>query len=133
MKLFGKCVALLALALVLGSSALAVESDNVKNLIGTYEGKAFNGDGLYPVKTTFTMDVGNRLTGSYEMVGQSIKFHGHLSNIMFEGPRTLTMQWTDKDGEGFATMEFSPDFKSFTGGWTDKNGSQSLPWNGKKI
>ena len=130
--MFYKHLCLAALALLLGSSAFSVETDNVKNLIGTYEGQAFNGDGLYPVKTTFTMEIGNRLTGSYDLDGQRVKFHGHLSNIMFAGPRTLTMQWTDKDGEGFATMEFSQDFRSFTGGWTDKDGSPPATWNGKK-
>ena len=122
-----------ALVLSVGPFANAAQDNNLKNLIGTFVGQAFNGDGLYPVTTTFTMEIGNRLTGSYELAGQNTRFHGHLSNIIFEGPRTISMQWTDKDGEGFATMEFTPDFKSFTGGWTDKLGSSPLPWTGKKI
>ncbi|MEI7950316.1 MAG: hypothetical protein WCI66_08800 [Gammaproteobacteria bacterium] len=122
-----------ALVLMLGAVANGAEDNNIKSMIGTFEGMAFNGDGLYPVKTRFTMEIGNRLSGSYDLAGQNQSFHGHLSNFMFEGPRTITMQWTDKDGEGFATMEFSSDFKSFTGGWTDKRGEDPLPWTGKKI
>ncbi len=131
-KLYLSFVFIATLALSLASMASAAEDDTIKNLIGTYEGKAANGGGLYPVTTTFTMAIGNRLSGSYEVHGEDMTFRGHLSNVMFEGPRTLSMQWTDKDGEGFVTMEFSSDFKSFTGGWTDKRSSDPMPWTGKK-
>jgi hypothetical protein len=51
---------------------------------------------------------------------------------VFEDSHTITLQWTDQFGEGFAVMEFANDFQSFAGEWSNKESTSALPWNGRK-
>jgi hypothetical protein len=102
-------------------------------IAGTYEGEVFNGADMDPVTTTFTLQPSGRLVGSYTVDEEEGAFSGTLSNILFEGERIISLEWTDQFGEGLALMEFSSDFSSFAGEWTDKDGQNPLPWTGKKI
>ncbi|HTR00343.1 MAG TPA: hypothetical protein VMH83_10145 [Candidatus Acidoferrum sp.] len=104
---------------------------DVKKAIGLFKGTALNGPGLQPVETTFYVGREGELLGGYVLSGPDHTFRGHLSNAQFDGPRQLTMEWTDKDGEGSVDFEFSADYKSFTGEWSDNNGGHG-PWSGKK-
>ncbi|MES2603382.1 MAG: hypothetical protein V4603_00495 [Pseudomonadota bacterium] len=111
--------------------ALTANGPN-EDMEGVYVGEAFNGGDLDEVITTFKFDYSGRLTGEYSVDEETGPYRGRLSNFSFEGPREITMEWTDKFGEGFARMEFSADYQSFTGEWTDNKGSNPLPWSGKK-
>jgi hypothetical protein len=122
---------LLLLAAATAALPLAAAEDP-KAIAGTYTGEVFNGNDMDAVTTTFSFDNSGRLVGKYEVDEENGKYRGRLSNFMFEGPRTISMEWTDKFGEGFATMEFTQGFRSFTGAWTTKAGTDSLPWSGKK-
>lgn len=101
-------------------------------LAGVYTGEVYNGADLDPVTTTFTLERSGRMTGSYQVAEENGEYSGHLSNIVFENSHTITMEWTDQFGEGFAVMEFAEDFQSFTGEWSSKEGTNALPWNGRK-
>lgn len=127
---------LLALAaLLLSAHSFGAESASttidIKRFLGTYEGKVQNGAGLESVVTVFKSSREGALTGSYTVTNPERTFKGTISSIMFEGPRTISMEWTDKDGEGQATMEFSSDYQSFVGEWIGNRGGRG-EWNGRK-
>ncbi len=118
----------LALATVLSHAA-----DNpYAALAGVYHGEVYNGADLDPVVTTFTLEPSGRLVGKYVVGEENGEYNGHLSNVVFGDTHTITLEWTDKFGEGFAVMEFADDFESFAGEWSSKDGTNPLPWNGKK-
>jgi hypothetical protein len=119
-----------ALSLTAASSLAA--KGPYSQLAGSYHGDVFNGTDLDPVVTTFILEPSGHLFGEYVVDEENGEYHGRLSNIVFEDVRTITLQWTDKCGEGFAVMEFAQDYPSFTGQWTSKDDSRPQPWNGKK-
>ncbi|MDR0780935.1 MAG: hypothetical protein LBF16_09635 [Pseudomonadales bacterium] len=124
----------LGLCLALLSPAGLFAADNpYAPLIGTYTGEVFNGDDLDAVVTVFSFTSTGILTGSYTVDEETGVYSGTLSNFLFEDAHTISMEWTDKFGEGLALMEFSSDFRSFTGGWTQRDGLNPLPWNGEKV
>lgn len=114
----------------------AVNSPAAENpyaaIAGVYRGEVYNGADLDPVTTTFTLERSGRLVGEYLVEEENGAYSGRLSNIVFEDANTITLEWTDQFGEGFAVMEFSDDFSSFAGEWSNKDGGNGLPWNGKK-
>lgn len=120
------------LALFLAATTPLLAAEDYQQLAGTYIGEVFNGADLDSVTTTFSFDNNGRLSGRYTVDEENGVYSGRLSNFSFEGPRTISMEWTDKFGEGFATMEFSRDFTSFTGAWGSLDSDNMLPWNGKK-
>jgi hypothetical protein len=120
-------VAVLALPLPLGAA-----EDNIEKMLGTYHGEVYNNVDLDPVTTIFKLERNGHLVGEYIVDEEDGEFRGHISSIQFEGPNAISFEWTDKFGEGFATIEFSKDYQSFAGEWIDKLGSDPLPWNGKK-
>jgi hypothetical protein len=124
-------ICLLALHLFVFQTVHAAENP-YSLLPGTYNGEVFNGNDMDPVVTTFTLEPSGRLTGFYEVEEENGAYKGTLSNIIFDDVRTISMEWTDKFGEGLAVMEFSSDFSSFVGEWTNKDGENPLPWRGSK-
>lgn len=104
---------------------------DIEQILGSYRGQALNGNGMQVVDTNFLVGREGQLVGGYELHGPDKSFKGHLSNGIFETDRKISMEWTDKDGEGIAVFEFSRDYETFTGQWTDNKGG-SGPWNGKK-
>lgn len=109
----------------------SVPTFDIKKILAVYQGMALNGDGLEPVKTTFRLGREGELRGAYVLSGPQRTFSGQLSGAQFETKQRMTMQWTDKDGEGIVVFEFSGDYRSFTGEWSDYNGG-SGPWSGKQ-
>jgi len=99
---------------------------------GTYTGEVFNGDDMDPIVTVFRMAGGNRLTASYSVDAEQFTYEGVVSSIVFEDERTITGEWTDRFGEGFLRLQFSVDFNSFTGYWSDYDSTSELPWHGSK-
>jgi hypothetical protein len=123
---------LLLLLASLPGAALAAEI-GPEALAGLYRGEVFNNVDMDAVTTTFRFEADGRLTGTYEVDEEEGAFKGRISNVRFEGPYTISFEWTDKFGEGFATVEFARDFASFTGEWTDKLGQTGgQPWTGRK-
>ena len=120
------------LTLILAATTPLLAAEDYQQLAGTYTGEVFNGADMDAVTTTFSFDSNGRLSGRYTVDEENGAYSGRLSNFTFEGPRTISMEWTDKFGEGFATMEFSRDFSSFTGAWGSLDSDNMLPWHGNK-
>jgi hypothetical protein len=99
-------------------------------IVGTYRGEALNGGSLDPVTTVFRFN-GGRLTGEYTIDDEAGTFHGTISNAFFEDGK-LRIEWTDRDGEGYAELDFSPDFRSFDGFWASYDSPNGAPWTGVK-
>ncbi len=123
-------VALLSLLPMLPLTA--AEPESLRLVAGTFHGEVFNGSDLDPVVTSFSVDANGRLSGSYDVEEENGAYSGSLTSIVFEDARTLSMAWTDKFGEGYALLEFSADFSSFSGTWTDVDGAGGLPWTGQR-
>jgi len=100
-------------------------------IVGTYHGQALNGGSLDPVTTVFRFASGGRLSGEYTIEDENGTFHGTISNAFFEDGR-LNVEWTDRDGEGYAELNFSPDFRRFDGFWTSYESQSENPWTGVK-
>jgi hypothetical protein len=99
---------------------------------GTYEGLVLNGPGLEPITTILRLASGGRLVGEYVINSAEGDKPGTVSNVYLEAPGTLTLEWTDKDGEGFARLEFASDYRSFNGGWGTYDTEADNPWNGRR-
>jgi len=120
------------LAYMLVTTPLTAAQAYYLQIAGSYQGEVYNGSDMDPVTTIFTIDDNGRFRGEYVVDEENGEFRGSLSNIMFEDERTITVEWTDKFGEGYAVMEFARDYQSFTGEWSDIDGSSPLPWTGKR-
>ena len=100
-------------------------------IVGTYRGEALNGSNLDPVTTTFRLASGGRLVGEYVIEDELGTFNGTISNAFFENG-TLFIEWTDRDGEGYAELTFSSDFRRFDGFWGSLDSENQNPWNGRR-
>jgi hypothetical protein len=127
-----KLLRLITLVALLLSPCLFAANSDVEKLAGTYKGEVYNNSDLDAVTTTFRFERDGRISGNYEVDEEEGSFKGHISNVRFEGPRTISFEWTDKFGEGFATVEFASDYQSFVGEWTSKDSKSPSPWTGKK-
>ena len=130
-------IRLLALSPVLlsgliSSAAFSAVPDAVAAIAGNYTGYAYNGMNLDPVTTVLAFDENGRFVGRYKVDDENRPFEGTLSGLIQEGDRSFSMEWTDRDGEGFVYMEFSVDYSSFSGFWTDTDGEDQFPWNGRR-
>jgi hypothetical protein len=124
--------ALYLLALLVSAPLCAQEPPpDLAAIVGTYQGEALNGGSLDAVTTVFRFAPGNRLTGEYTIEDENGTFHGTISNAFFEDGK-LRIEWTDRDGEGYAELEFSPDFRRFDGFWASYDSPNGAPWNGVK-
>jgi hypothetical protein len=122
---------LVAITLVLPVFLSAAENP-IEQLTGTYQGEVYNNVDLDPVTTIFKLEASGRLTGEYRVDEEDGEFRGRISSIQFIDSHTISFEWTDKFGEGSATVEFSQDYQRFAGEWTDNLGSDPLPWTGTK-
>jgi len=119
-------------AFIISQAAMGAVPDSVAAIAGTYAGRAYNGNTLDPVITVFSFDSEGRFSGSYRIEDEQGSFEGRLSGLFQEGDRRFSMEWTDRDGEGFLYIEFTPDYSGFDGVWTNTNGYSELPWNGRR-
>jgi hypothetical protein len=117
---------------LLSPAGLFAADNPYKHLVGSYIGRVFNGDDMDPHVTIFTISPSGVLIGNYTVDEETGVYSGTLNNIQFEDEHSITMEWTDKFGQGLAVMEFSNDFGSFVGSWTQRDGRNPLPWYGKK-
>ena len=122
------------LLIVVPLSSLAAEAlVDYSRMLGTYRGEVENGDGFYTVETTFTLLSGGRLRGEYQLVGVPDPLRGYMTGAFPEGRRQVSFEWQDRDGEGFALLNFSSDYSSFDGWWGDYNSNNMHVWKGEKI
>ena len=110
---------------------LHAQPPDLAAIVGVYHGEAFNGGDLDPVTTTFRFAPGNRLVGEYVIEDESGVFQGTISNAFFEDG-VLQVEWTDRDGEGYAELTFSSNFTRFDGFWASFDSPNENPWNGIK-
>lgn len=122
---------LIMLFISLGAAAHAQIPPELEAIAGTYHGEALNGSDLDPVTTTFRLGSGGRLVGEYVLEDETGTFHGTISNAFFEDG-TLFIEWTDRDGEGYAELTFSSDFRSFDGFWGSLDSENQNPWSGRR-
>ena len=116
----------------LSKLALAAISDEISAISGTYAGQAYNGSNLDPVVTVLAFDTRGRYAGTYKVDDENGDYEGRPSNLIPEGNRAFSLEWTDQFGEGFVYLEFSTDYSSFSGYWTDIDGDDQFPWNGRR-
>ena len=124
--------AVLLMLLCLTQAGLAQQPAGIAGFTGTYVGEVFNGDDMDPITTVFQVAGGNRLTGEYRVGAEQGDYEGMNSGIAFEDAWTITGEWTDQFGEGFLQLQFSRDFSSFTGFWSNYDSDMELPWNGTR-
>jgi len=110
----------------------AAVPDEVAAVAGRYTGLAFNGSNLDPVVTVLAFDDQGRFAGTYYVEDEVQAYEGRLSNLIQEGERTFTLEWTDRFGEGFALFEFNSDYSAFNGFWTNIDAEDQFPWNGRR-
>ena len=123
----------IAVSVLLCSTLLqAAVPDSVAAIAGRYSGMAFNGSNMDPVTTVLAFDARGRFAGSYYVEDEVQEFEGRLSNLVQEGERTFSLEWTDRFGEGFAVFEFSSDYSSFSGFWTNVDAEDQFPWSGRR-
>ena len=103
---------------------------DLEAIVGVYRGEAANGGDLDPVTTTFRI-ASRRLTGEYAIDDENGTFQGTISNAFFEDG-VLKVEWTDRDGEGYAELAFTSDFRSFEGFWSSYESPNENPWTGVK-
>ncbi len=65
-------------------------------------------------------------------VGSVTKQFTATAILKLEQDGKLRVEWTDRDGEGYAELDFSPDFRSFDGFWASYDSPNGAPWNGVK-
>ncbi|HEY0963568.1 MAG TPA: hypothetical protein VGE69_14550 [Pseudomonadales bacterium] len=114
------------------SASTAVDAQippELEAIAGVYHGEALNGADLDPVTTTFRLASGGRLVGEYVIDDELGTFHGTISNAFFEDG-VLFVEWTDRDGEGYAELTFSSDFRRFDGFWGALDSDNENPWTG---
>ena len=132
-----RTVAMLAAAVLVSLAPAAAAQDDwsaFAGAAGTYEGKAFSGDGLVPVTTRFTVGPGGRVEGSYAFTQGGTDYDGSLREARIVGARTLVFIWHDAWGYGTLEVVFAQDFGSFTGGWAELEDSSGVhPWVGRRV
>ena len=124
--------ATVAFLLSLSMLALAAAPEEISAISGTYAGRAYNGNNLDPVITVLAFDIQGRFSGTYKVDDETGVFDGRLSNLIPEGDRAFSLEWTDQFGEGFVYLEFNADYSAFNGYWSDINGQDQFPWNGRR-
>jgi hypothetical protein len=116
----------------LSTVAHAAVPEEISAISGNYAGMAYNGSNLDPVVTVLVFDARGRFGGTYKVDDENGVYEGRLSNLIPEGNRAFSLEWTDQFGEGFVYLEFSADYSSFSGYWTDIDGEDQFPWNGRR-
>ena len=122
----------ITLLLVIQTLANAAVPEEISAISGSYAGLAYNGSNLDPVITMLAFDARGRFAGTYQVDDENGYYEGRLSNLIPEGNRAFSLEWTDQFGEGFVYLEFSADYSSFSGYWTDLDSEDQFPWNGQR-
>jgi sugar/nucleoside kinase (ribokinase family) len=123
------------LLFVITSFTIATSAQSIdppQPIIATYEGQVYSGDKMAAILTTFTIQVGKQLAGTYVIEAEDGFESGILSECRLEGTYTVSCTWQDKHGTGFARILFSADYRSFNGYWGESSDTTLFPWNGQR-
>jgi len=113
------------------SGASTLETDDVPR--GDYHGEIWS-DGMSPSVTEFYGETRDGRDGMYRFeYGDDVE-EGVLLNCKRLKAREVRCGWKDRWGSGQVDMEFSADFKAFTGVWSDEANPPSLGlrWHGAR-
>ena len=114
-------------------SETTISSSLGDSIVGAYKGQIEGGSAMYNAVTEFSLDSNGRIIGAYtwQEVGGSPS--GKLYNCTEKMEiRQVICNWKDKLGTGDMDINFSEDYKSFSGGWNDEGSSRKHSWNGKR-
>lgn len=123
---------LIILLLAFSPLTFAAIPEEISAISGSYAGRAYNGSNLDAVVTVLAFDARGRFAGTYQVDDENGYYEGRLSNLIPEGNRAFSLEWTDQFGEGFVYLEFSADYSTFSGYWTDLDSEDQFPWNGQR-
>lgn len=112
--------------------SLSAEAPDYSSFVGVYEGNVDNGGINSAIVTTLIVTEDGRLRGDYVVIDETGTLQGTLSNPRLSDPNTVSFEWTDRHGEGFEVLEFTDDFKSFTGFWGDRVSDSQHPLTGTR-
>ncbi len=101
-------------------------------IVGDYEGKIHNRRAGVPITTSFFKDGDGNLVGGYVIKEGANTFKGKLSNISIDEDNTMQCKWRSKDGWGSLKVDFSQDFRKFSGYYKGRTGTGRYSWTGVK-
>lgn len=125
------------LSAILFAVALGVGTASADDIEGVYKGTIWSGDD-YPGTTIFTISAMGQISGTYIFEADTGPAAGELTECVIE-VRLLRCTWSDEYGAGDFMALFSPDFRSFDGGWFEDQIKGIRPsldgayrWTGKR-
>ena len=115
-------------------SETTISSSLGESIEGTYNSEITGSSNIiYSGITKFSLDSNGRISGAYTFTDGEGEAVGRLYNCTEKmETRQVICNWKDKLGTGDMDINFSEDYKSFSGGWNDEGSSLKHPWNGKK-
>ncbi|UXN06482.1 hypothetical protein [Bartonella sp. HY761] len=102
---------------------------------GRYCGKVYHNGYMVNVEMTLEISPTGSLTGSMRYRDGEVVTEGKLTQISPPAGQRETLKWADKYGTGYAFLEFSSDFSTFTGAWgswAESPKQPTNPWTGKR-
>ena len=115
-------------------SETTISSSLGDSIVGNYNSEITgSGGGIYSGVTGFFLDSNGTISGGYTFKQAEGVALGKLYNCTEKMEiRQVICNWKDKLGTGDMDINFSEDYKSFSGGWNFEGSSRKYPWNGKK-
>ena len=115
-------------------SETTISSSLSESIVGTYKSTILGSDGVtYLGFTEFSLDSNGRIIGAYTWQEKEGEALGTLYNCTEKMEiRQVICNWQDKLGNGDVDINFSEDYKSFSGGWNFEGSSLKYPWKGEK-
>ena len=115
-------------------SETTISSSLSESIVGTYKGTIMGSSGVtYNAVTEFSLDSNGKIGGAYTWEEQEGWARGTLYNCTEKMEiRQVICNWKDKLGNGVVDINYSEDYKSFSGGWNFEGSSLKYPWKGEK-
>ena len=134
MSITNKLGSTLLVVISLLVSENTISSSLGESIEGTYNSEITGSSNIiYSGITKFSLDSNGRISGAYTFTDGEGEAVGRLYNCTEKmETRQVICNWKDKLGTGDMDINFSEDYKSFSGGWNDEGSSQKHPWNGNK-
>jgi len=134
MSITNKLGSTLLVVISLLVSENTISSSLGESIEGTYNSEITGSSNIiYSGITKFSLDSNGRISGAYTFTDGEGEAVGRLYNCTEKmETRQVICNWKDKLGTGDMDINFSEDYKSFSGGWNDAGSSLKHPWNGKK-
>lgn len=103
--------------------------------IGRYCGKVYHNGYMVNVEMMFELSPSGSLAGTMRYRDGDVTTEGTLTQIAAPIGQRETIKWADKYGTGYAFLDFSADYSTFTGAWGSWDQSPKQPqnpWMGKR-